>query len=110
MIMAVVETALVKVGSAAANFALRSWAGKRRAERQRSSELIEQLADGGLNLFANRKLERQFERLADRIAEDLRPLVENEFQAMPLNERIAALNAVTDALDETDFSDQVILE
>jgi hypothetical protein len=60
---------------------------------------MERLSGSGLDLFAGRKLERQFGQLADLIAEDLRPLVETEFRGISLNERAAAPNAVTDALN-----------
>ncbi|HYZ09743.1 MAG TPA: hypothetical protein VE709_14405 [Pseudonocardiaceae bacterium] len=58
--------------------------------------------------FKQRKLARQLEDLADQIGERLRPVYEHDFRDLPEDERAAALQAVVDALEGADFTDDTL--
>ncbi|MGH3770375.1 MAG: NACHT domain-containing protein [Pseudonocardiaceae bacterium] len=103
-----VEAAASEIGKQVMTHAVGTWFGARRERAQRGAELIDLVRLGVRDHFAQRKLLRQLEDLADEIAERLRPVYEHDFRALPENERTAALLAVADALTAADLSDDTL--
>jgi NACHT domain len=104
----IVETAASAIGKQIMTHAVGTWLGARRERDQRSAELVDLVRFGVRDHFAQRKLARQLEELADQIAERLRPVYEHDFRDLPENERAAALLAVVDALQAADLTDETL--
>nr|WP_236584376.1 NACHT domain-containing protein [Streptomyces sp. MBT53] len=71
------------------------------------SELIR---TGVAGLRSQRSVERQFEEIADAVAAKIEPLLTQEFADLEENERLAAIQAVTDTFAYADLSDEAVLE
>lgn len=96
------------IGKQVMTHAVRTWLGARRDRDQRDAELIDLVRIGVRDHFSQRRLLRQLEELADQIAERLRPVYEHDFRDLPENERTAALQAVADALQSADLTDDTL--
>ncbi|GAA3989601.1 NACHT domain-containing protein [Allokutzneria multivorans] len=107
--MSTIESAILKIGATVARAAGTSWLGKRRGEAERHLSLTELAGARGLGLIPQRRLGRQFEQLAETIAERLEPLVAVEVRGLTDNERLAALSGVARALEMSDLSDERVL-
>jgi NACHT domain len=103
-----VETAASAIGKQVVTHAVGTWLGARRERDQRGAELIDLVRISVRDHFAQRKLVRQLEELADQIAERLRPVYEHDFRDLVENERTAALLAVADALQTADLTDDTL--
>src|SRR5918997_1107324 len=101
-------TAATGIGKQVVTHAVRTWWGARRERAERDAELIDLVRLGVRDHFQQRKLIRQLEDLADQIAERLRPVYEHDFRDLPENERVAALLAVVDALQDADLTDETL--
>src|SRR5918997_42187 len=101
-------TAATGIGKQVVTHAVRTWWGARRERAERDAELIDLVRLGVRDHFQQRKLIRQLEDLADQIAERLRPVYEHDFRDLPENERVAALLAVVDALQDADLTDATL--
>jgi len=97
-----------QVGKQIVTHAVRSWLGGRRDQTTRETELIDLVQIGVRDHFQQRKLVRQLEALADEVAQRLQPIYEFDFRGVPEGERIAALNAVVDALVSADLTDAAL--
>ncbi|MDP9642021.1 hypothetical protein J2S53_001966 [Actinopolyspora lacussalsi] len=91
---------------------VRRWLRIRKNEVRREAELSELLAlrFDGIGKRRRNDLERKLGDLADNAGERLQALTEREFERMPENDRLASLQAVGDALAETDLSDAALFE
>lgn len=101
-----VESGLLKIGATVAKSAGTSWLRKRKEDAERRLSLIELAGARGLGLIPQRRLGRQFEQLAETIADRLQPLVTIEIRGLTDNERLAVLDGVARALDAADLSDE----
>src|ERR1700742_4587576 len=102
------ETTASAIGKQIVTHAVGTWLGARRERDQRGAELIDLVRIGIRDHFSQRRLLRQLEELADQIAERLRPVYEHDFRDLPENERAAALQAVADALQAADLTDDTL--
>ncbi|MEU6262232.1 NACHT N-terminal Helical domain 1-containing protein [Saccharopolyspora shandongensis] len=104
------ETVAGKVGQAVAQRAVKSWLEERRKSKERTASLAE-LAAAELSTVRQRKrLEHLAEGIGHQVGDQLEPLLETKFSALPDNEVRAALDAVVDAIDDADLSDEAILD
>ncbi|MEU8754160.1 NACHT domain-containing protein [Streptomyces chartreusis] len=105
-----VEVAAVRLGQTVATGAVRLWLGGRRSEQERHTEMTELIRLHVPGLRAQRSVERQFEEIADAVAGRVEPLLAHEFVGLAENERLAAVQAVTDTFARADLSDEAVLE
>lgn len=99
----------LRIGSEVVKHVVRRWLRIRKEQRDRGTELIDMLEVSVADVYTRRRISRQFEEIADQIADRLDPLYEHEFGDVPQNERRAALGAVIDTLVAADLSDQALL-
>ncbi|MGK3203294.1 NACHT N-terminal Helical domain 1-containing protein [Amycolatopsis sp. MEPSY49] len=107
--MSIETTALLKIGGAVAKAAGTAWLRTKKTDAERKLTLTELVGARGLGVIPQRRLGRQFDQLAETVAERLQPLVEAEFRGLPDNERLAALTGVARALEAADLSDARVL-
>jgi hypothetical protein len=102
------EEALLKIGSTMAKRAALAWLSKRSTEERRAADLSELVAMRYPLLRHRREFRRKLEEIEDQIAERLLPVCQREFDGLDDNERLAALDAVADALEAADLSDETV--
>ncbi|GAA4870545.1 NACHT domain-containing protein [Saccharopolyspora cebuensis] len=109
--MSGVESAALRLGSAVVGQVARTWLGRKRAEVRRGADLTELIGFrfGGLRERDRRGLHRRLDEVAEHVGDRLEQLCDREFAALPEHERVAALDAVADALAEADLSDTALL-
>ncbi|QNP69987.1 NACHT domain-containing protein [Streptomyces roseirectus] len=105
-----VEVAAVRLGQTVATSAVRLWLGGRRTEQERRAGMGELIRLRVPGLRARRSVERQFEEIADAVAARVEPLLAHEFAGLAENERLAAVQAVTDTFGRADLSDASVFE
>nr|WSY51475.1 NACHT domain-containing protein [Streptomyces sp. NBC_00886] len=105
-----VEVAAVRLGQTVATSAVRLWLGGRRREQERGAGMSELIRLRVSGLRSQRSVERQFEEIADAVAARVEPLLSHEFPGLAENERLAAIQAVTDTFTHADLSDEAVLE
>ncbi|GIF00662.1 NACHT domain-containing protein [Paractinoplanes rishiriensis] len=105
-----VETLLLRVASTIATVGGKALVAGRRSRAERRMTLVELAGARGLGLLPQRRLHRQLEQLAETIADRLAPIAEAELAAMPTAERNLVLEGVADALEATEFTDEVLFE
>ncbi len=103
--MGAVEAALLRAAGSAVSPAFRSWTGRRRDRKERTAPLAELVNSGIADDLVRRRTIRRTDELVDTVFERLRPLVSGRFAALPENEIVAAVDAVSETLDEADLSD-----
>ncbi|AXB47252.1 NACHT domain-containing protein [Amycolatopsis albispora] len=107
--MAGLEAAALKLGGSVAQHAARFWLQRRRAKFDRSASLAE-LAEHELGgPLKRRNLDHLVDRVETLVAEQLAPVLDSRFAALPDNEVEAAVLAVTDVLRQVDLSDEALL-
>ncbi|MEV5538171.1 NACHT domain-containing protein [Saccharopolyspora shandongensis] len=84
-----------------------AWLSRAKAENRRGAELSELIAlrFAGLRERDRRNLRRKLEEVGEIAGERLEELCAREFSDLADNDRLAALDAVVDVLDEADLSD-----
>jgi hypothetical protein len=105
-----IEDALLRLGSSIATIAAKAWLDERKSKATRKLSLIELVQARGLGLIPQRRLSRQLEQLAETISERLTSYVSVEFSALPENEKIAALSAVSEVLETADLTDSRLMQ
>ena len=105
------EASAFRLGSMVVKHLATAWLRGRKAEVRRGAELTELIAYrfGGLREGDRRRLNRKLEEIGDIAGERLHDLIDQEFRDLADNERIAALDAVVDALSDADLSDSALL-
>lgn len=99
----------VKVGQAVAQLAAKEWLNRRRKKQERTASLAE-LAAAELSSPVQRgTLENALNGIGYRAAGELESLLGVRFDGLPEHEVTAAIDAVVDALRETDLSDETLL-
>ncbi|MBM7078343.1 NACHT domain-containing protein [Micromonospora humida] len=106
--MGVVETALLRTAGAVVSPAVRRWLGRRRDKRERETPLIELIGAGIADDLGVRRAGRRLEDITDTVYERLQLLVRRGEKALPDNDILATLDAVTDTLRAADLSDAAV--
>jgi hypothetical protein len=104
-----IEVAALGVGKAVASFLARRWMAGRAARQAASADLVELIAAGFPDDIKRRKAERQFDAIADMVAERLLPYIQQEFGGLDDGTRQAVLYQVVLTLDHADLSDGALL-
>ncbi|RKT83105.1 NACHT domain-containing protein [Saccharopolyspora antimicrobica] len=109
--MSGLETAFLRTGGAVVKHVATTWLTRKKTEARRGADLTDLIAlrFSGLRERDRRALRRKLEEVGEIAGERLEELCAREFSALEDNERLAALNAVVDALDEADLSDTTLL-
>jgi NACHT domain len=109
--MALMEALLLRLGGAVAKSVLSLWLGNVAVVGDVSGVAVDTVLERvpNLGMFERRRAARQFERMAEAVAEKLAPFLEAEFGGLPENERAAAVLAVTDAIEQAGISDELLL-
>jgi Leucine-rich repeat (LRR) protein len=105
------EILLLRLGGAVAKSVLSLWLGSNVLLGNMSETAVDTLVDQipNLGIIERRRLARQFQRMAEAVAEKLAPFLEVEFGGLPENERIAAVLAVADAIERANVTSQLLL-
>ncbi|TQI93667.1 NACHT domain-containing protein [Amycolatopsis cihanbeyliensis] len=88
--------------------AARAWLNNRAADERRGMELTELIAHRYPLIRHRREFRRRLEEIEDQVTERLLPLCEREFHGLDEGERVAALTAVADAIENADLSDETM--
>ena len=101
--------ALLRLGGAVANSVLSLWLGPVVGDVSKVAvdTLLERVPN--LGMIERRRTARQFDRMAEAVAEKLEPFLEAEFGGLPENERTAAVLAVADAFERTAVTTELLL-
>lgn len=106
--MALVELLTVGAGSAVAKWALRSWLPGEPGEFAADlSDIVTKRVEG---FFEKRNVARQFDQIAEAVAERLTDTIPARLRGLPLNEQKAAAIAVGAALEAGVVSTSVLVE
>lgn len=100
------ETLFLRIGSAVAQQAGRSWLRRKTDQANRELSLVQLSALGGLPVLAQRRLNRQFEQLAEDVADRVQRFSDAEADGIDDNERAAALVAVAVTLERAELDDE----
>jgi hypothetical protein len=90
--------------------AAKEWLSRRRKSKERTSTLAELAAAELSGPVQRGKLENALNGIGYQAAEQLEQLLCTRFGALPENEVTAAIDAVVDALRDTDLSDEALLD
>jgi len=108
--MALLEAAALEVGAAIAKSILKFWVKDSTLGEDVSSGLIDLLKTKTSDLFAQRKGERQFADVGDKIGQSLLPLFEIEGARLDDNERTAVALAVAETFNRAKISSELLAE
>src|SRR6266568_895282 len=108
--MALLEAAALEVGAAIAKSILKFWVKDSTLGEDVSSGLIDLLKTKTSDLFAQRKGERQFADVGDKIGQSLLPLFEIEGARLDDNERTAVALAVAETFNRAKLSSELLAE
>lgn len=103
------EAAALRLGTTVANTAAQTWLGGKRREQERRLPMEELVRLRVPGLRQQRSVRRQFEGMADAVAERIEPFLAQEFRGLDESSREAALNGVCDTFARADLSDEAIL-
>ncbi|MDA3649846.1 NACHT domain-containing protein [Saccharopolyspora indica] len=109
--MSGLETAFLRTGGAVVKHVATTWLTRKKAENRRGTDLTNLIAlrFSGLRERDRRALRRKLEEVGEIAGERLEELCTREFSTLAENERLAALDAVVDVLDDADLSDTTLL-
>ena len=102
------DDAALTIGREVVKQAVRAWLGVRREHDRRGSDLVDLLDVAVVDAFRRRDLARRLEDIGDQAAHRLRPLYDTAYRDLAENERLAAMNAVVDALVAADLGDRTL--
>ncbi|MFE9749463.1 NACHT domain-containing protein [Saccharothrix saharensis] len=100
-----IEAALITLGAAVLRNGLKLWFGDKSTAAAAGSGLTDVLAARLTTELDKRKLRRIQEQVTDAVVERVTPIVELEFPRLPDNERLAAVSAVQETLDEAELDE-----
>jgi hypothetical protein len=105
------EMLLLQLGGAVAKSVLSLWLGKVAVVGDMSGVAIDALLERvpSLGIIERRRATRQFDRMAEAVAEKLAPFLDVEFGGLPENERAAAVLAVADAIERAGVTSELLL-
>ncbi|MFB4297437.1 hypothetical protein [Actinomadura sp. NTSP31] len=101
-----VEVAALRVGASVARLAVGRFIAGRSTRDAAGKDLTELIRTGFPDEIRRRRVQRQFEDIADSVAERLLTFAANEFGGLTDGDRDAALFAVVHTLDTADLSDE----
>jgi hypothetical protein len=104
-----VEGAALRLGSAVVTRVAISWLAERRASQRRGLDLTALLAKRYPEIKQQRAMRRELEKIEEEVARRLEPFIVHEFRAVDEGEQRSAINAVTDLLEASDLSDEVLM-
>jgi len=104
------EAVTLEVGAAIAKSILKLWLKNSDLGNDISSSLIDLFKAKTLDKLAQRRGERQFEEIGERVGESLLPLFENEGTNLDEGERIAVAEAVAKTLNQAKLSAELLAE
>jgi NACHT domain len=102
------EPAALKIGKAAAQHAAAAWLRRRQHKHDRTTSLADLAAAELANPLQRNRLDLVLANIAQRVAEELDPLLADRIGQLSANEVTAALDAVADSLRATDLSDDAL--
>jgi Leucine-rich repeat (LRR) protein len=104
------ETLLLKLGAAVAKSVLSLWMGNNKILGSATGVAVDSMVNQipNLGIIERRRLQRQFDRMAESVAEKLEPFLEMEFGGLPGNERTAAVLAVADSIEQANLSSETL--
>ncbi|MEU9016091.1 NACHT domain-containing protein [Actinomadura sp. NPDC048394] len=100
-----VEVAALRVGASVARLAVGRWLAGRSTRDAAGKDLTELIRTGFPDELKRRRVQRQFEGIADAVAERLLTFAGNEFGGLTDGDRDAALFEVVRTLENADLSD-----
>lgn len=103
-----VEVAALRVGASVARLAVGRWLAGRSTRDAAGKDLTELIRTGFPDEIKRRRVQRQFEGIADAVAERLLTFAGNEFGGLTDGDRDAALFEVVRTLDNADLSDDAL--
>ncbi|WP_433137654.1 NACHT domain-containing protein [Actinomadura nitritigenes] len=103
-----VEVAALRVGASVARLAVGRWLAGRSTRDAAGKDLTELIRTGFPDELKRRRVQRQFEGIADAVAERLLTFAGNEFGGLTDGDRDAALFEVVRTLDTADLSDDAL--
>lgn len=105
-----IEAAALRIGGNIATQGARSWLQRRAAKTERNSSLAKLAAAQINGPLQKHKLDSLVTQITSDVAEQLTPLLEQEFGGLPTHDVQAAVLAVEDVLTSADLSDEAIWE
>src|SRR5881227_1517354 len=108
--MPLLEAVTIEVGAAIAKSILKLWLKDSTLGEDVSSSLIDLLKTKTSDLFAQRKGERQFADVGDKIGQSLLPLFEIEGARLDDSERTAVALAVAETFNKAKISSELLAE
>lgn len=100
--------AAFSVGRAVAQLAVSRWMANRSNHKAPTKDLVELIRTGFPDEIKRRRVQRQFEDIADSVAERLLPYLQHEFRDLTDGDREAALHQVVLTLNRADLSDEAL--
>jgi hypothetical protein len=99
-----------RLGGAVARSVLSLWLGESTVPGSMSGTTVDALIEQvpNLSFIERRRIARQFDRMAEAVAEKLSPFLEVEFGGLPENERSAAVLAVADAIEQASITSELL--
>lgn len=104
-----VETLALGAGKSVAKIVASRWLAGRASKEAAGTELIDLIKTGFPDEIMRRKTSRQFEAIADAVAERLLPYIRQELSGLDDGTREAAIAEVVRTLEAADLSDEALL-
>ncbi|WP_242902229.1 NACHT domain-containing protein [Actinomadura terrae] len=101
-----VEVAALRIGGSVAQVAAGRWMASRSSRDAAGKDLVELIKTGFPDEIKRRRVHRQFEGIADAVAERLMTFADHEFPGLTDGDRAAALHEVTRTIEAADLSDE----
>ncbi|MFI0406803.1 NACHT domain-containing protein [Actinomadura sp. 3N508] len=103
-----VEVAALRVGGSVAQLAIGRWLAGHTTRKAAGKDLVELIKTGVPDEIKRRRLQRQFEDIADSVAERILTFAGHEFGGLSDGDRQAALHEVVRTLEDADLSDEAL--
>ncbi|GAA4237978.1 NACHT domain-containing protein [Actinomadura meridiana] len=103
-----IEVAALRVGGSVVQLAAGRWLAGRTTRDAAGKDLVELIKTGFPDEIKRRRVQRQFEGIADSVAERILTFAGHEFRDLTDNDREAALHEVVRTLEQADLSDDAL--
>jgi NACHT conflict system protein/NACHT domain-containing protein/Leucine Rich Repeat (LRR) protein len=108
--MALIEVLTLQLGSAVAKSILKLWLKDSSIAQDLGSELLDIVKSRTSDQIAQRRAQRQFEQIGEKVAESLLPLFESEASALDEGSQTAVALAVAQTLNQTGIDPALLAE